>query len=184
MHSTNFASEKCVPIDVLLTVHMNVHCHHIFTNNECYSFKNISLAFYVMIWFSSMHFSKSLLGLRYYFQSLPTSHPCLQLELGRIFFRDFIQMILHRSPSLHLHCSLTVPSHHLLSPWDNSVKTLLRDLALYSYLPMWSIHWRAASEILLQYMAHISHSTVLPAPNLPRLPRSTTKKARCPFQSL
>ena len=24
MHSTNFASEKCVPIDILLTVHMNV----------------------------------------------------------------------------------------------------------------------------------------------------------------
>ena len=67
MHSTNFSSEKCVPIDVLLTVHMNVHCHHIFTNNECYSFKNISLAIYVMIWFSSMHFSKSLLGLRFYF---------------------------------------------------------------------------------------------------------------------
>ena len=67
MHSTNFSSEKRVPIDVLLTVHMNVHCHHIFSNNECYSFKNISLAIYVMIWFSSMHFSKSLLGLRFYF---------------------------------------------------------------------------------------------------------------------
>lgn len=38
IHSTNFSSGKFVPIYILLTVRMSIRCHHIFTDNECYSF--------------------------------------------------------------------------------------------------------------------------------------------------
>lgn len=63
-----------------------------------------------MSWFHPLkHFSKSLVRSRFDFHSLPTSHPSLQLGLGRIFFRDAIQGIFSQvpfSPSPLLpHCS-------------------------------------------------------------------------------